>query len=310
MDVNIVFWIAFIAVFVLVFSIDVVFTGRRHDKMSFKVASFWTVCWISIALLFSIAIYLFYPDGEDLALKYLAAYIVEYSLSIDNLFVFILIFSSMSIPVASQPRILKWGIVGAVVLRILFIIAGVGLLHTFKFTIYIFGLILVITSVKMLFSKNEKLNPEKNYFVRFAKKIFPVDMNSDTEHFFTRKNHISYITIAFITLLLVESTDLIFAIDSIPAVLAITDNTFIAITSNLFAILGLRALFFTLAGVLNLFRYLKYGISFILLFIGVKMLVSGFLHISVEISLMIIIISVATSIIASIIINPDKKDNG
>lgn len=306
MDIYFLFWVIFIVLFVVVFSIDVILTGHRHDKMRFKTAAFWTVIWISVALLFSAAIYFFYPDGDDLALKYIAAYIVEYSLSIDNLFVFILIFASMNIQSASQPRILKWGIVGAVVLRIIFIIAGVGLLHAFHFTIYIFGLILVITSVKMVITKEKEVNSEKNFFVRAAKKYFKVDTASGTEHFFIRKNKVTYITLAFITLLLVESTDLIFAVDSIPAVLAITDNYFIAITSNLFAILGLRALFFTISGVLDLFRYLKYGISFILMFIGVKMLVSGIMQISVKISLLVIVVSVAVSILASIIIKPKK----
>lgn len=302
MNVYSIFWISFLVVFISVFTIDAVITGHRHEKMKFKTAGFWTLLWISIALFFSVAIYLFYPDGEDLALKYLAAYIVEYSLSIDNLFVFILIFTSMSIPPASQPRILKWGIIGAVVLRIIFILAGVELIHTFHFTIYIFGLILVITAFKMLISKNEKVNPEKNFFVKSAKKFFPVDTTSDTEHFFTGRGRKKHITLAFITLLLVESTDLIFAIDSIPAVLAITDDRFIAITSNLFAILGLRALFFTISGVLNLFRFLKYAISFILLFIGVKMLLSSVVVISVKVSLLIIIVSVTISIIASLLI--------
>lgn len=307
MDIYFLFWIIFVLLFIVVFSIDVIITGHRHDKMRFKTAAFWTVIWISVALLFSAAIYLFYPEGEDLALKYIAAYIVEYSLSIDNLFVFILIFSSMNIPSSSQPRILKWGIVGAVVLRIIFIIAGVELLHTFHFTIYIFGLILVITSIKMILAKEKEVNSEKNYFVRLTKRYFKVDTETGTDHFFTKKNKVTYITLAFITLLLVESTDLIFAVDSIPAVLAITDNYFIAITSNLFAILGLRALFFTISGILDLFRYLKYGISFILFFIGLKMLVSGMVQISVKISLLVIIISVAVSILASVIIKPEKR---
>jgi tellurite resistance protein TerC len=306
MDIYFLFWVIFIALFIVVFSVDVILTGHRHTKMRFKTAALWTIVWISAAVLFSAAIYFFYPEGEDLAVKYLAAYIVEYSLSIDNLFVFILIFASMGIPASSQPRILKWGIVGAVLLRILFIAAGVELLHAFHFTIYLFGLILVVTSIKMLAAKDKEVNSDRNLFVKIVKKYFKVDTTPDTEHFFTKKDNVTYITLAFITLLMVESTDLIFAVDSIPAVLAITDNYFIAITSNLFAILGLRALFFTISGVLDLFRYLKYGISFILLFIGLKMLVSGIILISVKISLIIIVLSVAVSIIASLVIKPKK----
>ncbi|MDP3581639.1 MAG: TerC family protein, partial [Ignavibacteria bacterium] len=172
----------------------------------------------------------------------------------------------------------------------------------FIFMIYIFGAILVFTAYKMMTSGEGKIEPEKNHFVRAARKVFPVDTESGTDHFFVKKNHKLYATVAFITLVLVESTDVIFAIDSIPAVLAITHDPFIAITSNLFAILGLRSLFFALAGILNLFRYLKYGISFILLFVGVKMLISGFVHIPVQISLLVIVATLAISVLASVVI--------
>jgi tellurite resistance protein TerC len=245
--------------------------------------------------------------GDVKSFEFITGYLVEYSLSVDNLFVFIMIFNVMGITGKNQPRILKWGIIGAVVFRILFIIAGVGLIESFKFMIYVFGLILIYTAYKMLTSKDEKIDPDKNVFVKLAKKVIRIKTDSDTDHFFVRHNKHLYGTIAFVTLILVESTDIIFAVDSIPAVLAITRDSFIAITSNLFAILGLRSLFFALSGILNLFRYLKYGISFILLFIGIKMIISGWIHIPVQISLLVIIGTLIISVFASIVIKETEK---
>lgn len=302
MEIHFLFWIIFAALFLTVFVIDMFITDHRKGAVGVKTALVWTSVWISTAFLFSIFIYFFFPDGGTKSFEFITGYIIEYSLSVDNLFVFILIFSTMGIAERNQPRILKWGIIGAVVLRILFIVAGVELISRFNFMIYVFGAILVYTAYKMMTSSDEKIEPEKNIFVKAAKKIFPVDTETGTDHFFVKKNHKIYATIAFITLVLVESTDVIFAIDSIPAVLAITNDPFIAITSNLFAILGLRSLFFALAGILNLFRYLKYGISFILLFVGIKMLVSGFFHVPVQISLLVIIATLAISIFASVVI--------
>ena len=309
MEIHFLFWIIFAALFLAVFIIDMFITDHRKGAVGVKTALIWTSVWISTAFIFSIFIYFFFPEGGTKSFEFITGYIIEYSLSVDNLFVFIMIFSTMGITDRHQPRILKWGIIGAVVLRILFIVAGVELISRFSFMIYVFGAILVYTAYKMMTSGDEKIEPEKNLFVRAARKIFPVDTESGTDHFFIKKNHKLYATVAFITLVLVESTDVIFAIDSIPAVLAITHDPFIAITSNLFAILGLRSLFFALAGILNLFRYLKYGISFILLFVGVKMLISGFVHIPVQISLLVIIATLAISVFASIVIKEsDDKE--
>src|SRR3989339_456299 len=307
MEIHSLFWVIFAALFLTVFVVDMFITDHRKGSVGVKTALIWTSVWISTAFLFSIFIYFFFPEGSTKSFEFITGYIIEYSLSVDNLFVFIMIFSTMGIPDRYQPRILKWGIVGAVVLRILFIIAGVGLIKSFSFMIYIFGAILVFTAYKMMTSGEGKIEPEKNLFVRAAKKVFPIDTVSGTDHFFVKKNHKLYATVAFITLVLVESTDVIFAIDSIPAVLAITHDPFIAITSNLFAILGLRSLFFALAGILNLFRYLKYGISFILLFVGVKMLISGFVHIPVQVSLLLIIATLAISVFASVVIKEDAE---
>lgn len=307
MEIHSLFWIIFAALFLTVFILDMFITDHRKGAVGVKTALIWTSVWISTAFIFSIFIYFFFPEGSTKSFEFITGYIIEYSLSVDNLFVFIMIFSTMGIPDRYQPRILKWGIVGAVVLRILFIVAGVELIKSFSFMIYIFGAILVFTAYKMMTSGEGKIEPEKNVFVKAAKKIFPVDTESGTDHFFIKKHHKLYATVAFITLVLVESTDVIFAIDSIPAVLAITHDPFIAITSNLFAILGLRSLFFALSGILNLFRYLKYGISFILSFVGVKMLISGFVHIPVQVSLLVIIATLAISVFASVVIKEDAE---
>jgi len=308
MNTGLYFWLGFSIVFILIFLTDMFFTGKRKDKIEVRTALMWSAVWISTALIFGAVIYFYFPMGSEKAFEFIASYLVEYSLSVDNLFVFIMIFGVMGIKEKHQPRILKWGIIGAVVLRILFILAGVELIQKFQFMIYVFGLILVVTAYKMLLSKNEQIEPEKNIVVKLASKIFKIKADEDGDHFFVRHGHTTYATVAFIALILIESTDVIFAVDSIPAVLAITRDPFIAITSNLFAILGLRSLFFALAGILNIFRYLKFGISFILFFVGVKMLISHYVHIPVGISLGIIILCIAISIIASIIIKVPKEE--
>lgn len=282
-------------------------TDHRKGEIQVKTALIWSSIWISTAFIFAITLYYFFPQGEIKSFEFITGYLIEYSLSVDNLFVFIMIFQTMRIPPRYQPRILKWGIIGAVVLRILFIIAGVGLITRFSFMIYIFGAVLVYTAYKMMTSKDEEIHPEKNIFVKLSKKFFRVKTDIGSDHFFVKHNGQRYATVAFITLVLVESTDLVFAIDSIPAVLAITRDSFVAITSNLFAILGLRSLFFALSGILKLFRYLKFGISFILLFVGVKMLLSYVIHIPVQISLFVIIATLGISIFASVIIKENDE---
>ena len=297
-----IFWAVFVVVFVAVFCIDMFVTDHRKEDIRLRTALTWSGIWICTALAFGAAVYFFYPEGNVRGFEFLASYLVEYSLSVDNLFVFILIFNVMGIAHKHQPRILKWGIIGAVVMRIIFIVVGVQLLQKFQFVMYIFGVILVITAVKMLISKDQKIVPEKNLFVRLTSKVFKIKTDDHSGHFFVKNNGTRYATLALVTLVLVESTDLIFAVDSIPAVLSITRDSFVAITSNLFAILGLRSLFFALSGVLQFFRFLKYGISVILLFIGVKMLLAVFVHVPVQVSLLVIVGLLAVSILASVII--------
>lgn len=308
MEIHILFWLIFAALFVAVFILDLVYTSHHKGKVDVKAALIWSVIWIASGFSFAILIFFFFPDGHTKSFEYIASYLVEKSLSVDNLFVFLMIFSAMGIQEKHQPRILKWGIIGAVVLRILFILAGVELIKSFSFMIYVFGAILVYTAVKMILAKDEEIHPDENFFVKITKKIFPVKTDVGSDHFFVKHKGKRYVTLAFITLVLVESTDLIFAVDSIPAVLAITHDPFIAITSNLFAILGLRSLFFALSGILNLFRFLKYGIAFILFFIGIKMLISNLVHIPVQISLIVIIGVLIISVFASIVIREtDEK---
>jgi tellurite resistance protein TerC len=307
MTIELIFILIFIVFFLTVFVIDLFLTGHRKDKIEVNTALRWTAVWISTAMIFAVMIYFYFPHGHEKAMEFLASYLIEYSLSVDNLFVFIMIFTIMGIKDKHQPRILKWGIIGAIVLRIIFITGGITIIQHFKFMIYIFGLILIYTSYKMLTSTNDQIDPDKNICVRIASKIFKIKCDADTDHFFVRESHHTYATIAFVTLILIESTDVIFAVDSVPAVLAITHDPFIAITSNLFAILGLRSLFFALAGILDLFRFLKYGISVILFFVGVKMLISAYIHIPVEISLGLIILCLIVSIAASILIKTKES---
>lgn len=307
MNTETILWGVFAVLFVAVFIIDMYVTDHRKGKVNVKAALMWTGLWISTALIFAAVIYFYLPNGNSKAFEFITSYLIEYSLSVDNLFVFILIFTMMGISEQNQPRILKWGIIGAVVLRIGFIVAGVELIKAFNFMIYLLGGVLVFTAIKMFTSKDEEIHPDHNIFVKLAKKMFKIKTDVPTDHFFVKHEGVTYATVAFITLILVESTDVVFAIDSIPAVLAITQDSFIAITSNLFAILGLRSLFFALSGILNLFRYLKFGISFILLFIGVKMLISGWVHIPVQASLFVILGTLLVSVLASVIIKEEEE---
>ncbi|MDZ4165494.1 MAG: TerC family protein [Smithellaceae bacterium] len=306
METGMVFWLGFAALFGFAFVMDMFVTGRTKHKLETKKALLWTSAWVSLALSFGAVIYFFFPNGEVKALEFITSYIIEYSLSVDNLFVFIMIFGVMGIKEQHQPRILKWGIIGAIVLRILFITLGVELIQRFQFMTYVFGAILIYTAWKMLTSHDEKIDPEKNIAVRLISRVIKIKPDEEGDHFLVKHNNVTYGTVALVTLLLIETTDVIFAVDSIPAVLAITHDPFIAITSNLFAIVGLRSLYFALAGILGLFRFLKYGITIVLFFVGVKMLIAGFYHIPVQISLMVIIFCLIVSILASLFV----KDQG
>ena len=306
MTTQLLYWIIFIVVISMMLAIDLWYTDHSKTKMGLKHALIWSAIWIGVALLYNISIYFKFSDGHIKAMEFLAAYLMEKSLSVDNLFVFIMIFTLMGIEDRDQPHILKWGILGAIFFRIIFILTGVALIEKFDFVIYIFGAILLFTAYKMAFMEEKKIEPEKNLFVKFVSKIFPVKTNN-VHKFFVKENGKLYITNLFLTLVLIESTDIIFALDSIPAVIAISRDPFIIITSNIFAILGLRALYFALAGIMGLFRFLKYGISFLLFFVGVKMLISDFYHVPINISLFVIAITLTISILASVLIKEKPK---
>lgn len=335
------FWIAFIVLYLIVFFIDMYATSHRKKQMTVGVALRWTGLWISIAILYGVSILLFFPQNPDSEVstktvmfqKFLAGYFTEYSLSIDNLFVFIMIFSLMNVAEKNQPKLLKLGILLSIVLRILFIVLGMGLVERFHWIIYIFGVILLYTAYKMAFTnEDEKIDPKSNFLYKTASRWFPVDPDLDNPKFFSRINGKLHITMVMLVFLVIGSTDVLFAVDSIPAiigvikegaegVLTLEEENFLAITSNVFAVMGLVSLFFALKGIMGLFRYLKFGVSFILFFIGVKMMLPalGFIHKgtgeAIEnffsrnswLSLTVIIGTLILSILLSIIIK-EKKD--
>ena len=278
-------------------AIDLGVAQRKVHVISMKEAAVWSTVWIVLALVFNAAIY-FIMD-EERALQFLAGYIIEKSLSVDNMFIFVMIFGYFNVPAIYQPRVLKWGIIGAILMRFALILAGATVLETFHWMIYVFGGAILVTGARMLIERERKVEPEKNPVVRLLKKLILVTDRIDDEKFFTRVNGIRYATPLFIVLILVETTDLIFAIDSIPAIFAITTDTFIVYTSNIFAILGLRALYFLLAGTLHRFTYLKIGLSIILLFVGTKMILSDLYKIPTAVSLTVVLSILGASVFAS-----------
>jgi tellurite resistance protein TerC len=294
------FWIIFAAVAAVIMFIDLYATDHRNGKIGLKRSLIWSGVWICTALVFNLFIYLYLENGHQKALEFLTGYLIEYSLSVDNLFVFLMIFSVMGVPAENQPHVLKWGILSAVVFRVIFILAGVGLITLFHPIIYVFAVILMYAAYKMAFGEDHQIDYNDSFLIKTATKYFKFHPGFYGNHFFIKKNNKVYITSLFLTLLIIESSDIIFAVDSIPAVIAITRDQFIIITSNIFAILGLRSLYFALAGIVQLFVYLKYGVSIVLFFVGVKMLISGFYKIPTEISLAVIIFCLAGSVILSL----------
>lgn len=294
------FWIIFAVIASLIIFIDLYATDHRHGKLGLKRSLMWSGIWISTALLFNLFIYFYLENGHQKGLEFLTAYLIEYSLSVDNLFVFLMIFKVMDVPARSQPHVLKWGILSAIIFRIVFILAGVGLINLFHPVIYVFGVILLFAAYKMAFGGEQKINYEKNPMIKFVKRFFNITNKFEGDHFFIKQGGKFFATSLFLTLIVIESSDIVFAVDSIPAVIAITRDSFIIITSNIFAILGLRALYFALSGLVDTFSYLKYGVACILFFVGVKMLLSEYYPIPTELSLGIIIFFLAGSIILSL----------
>lgn len=295
------FGFIFAAVIALMLFIDLYVTDHRRGKITLKASLIWSGVWIFTALLFNLFLYFYLEDGHQKALEFLTGYIIEKSLSVDNLFVFLMIFSVMDIKPENQPHILKWGILSAIVFRIIFIFAGVALINLFHPIIYVFAIILLLAAYKMAFGGEQKIDVENNWLIKISRKYFKLNTAYQGKKFFIKINKKTYITTTFLTLLLIESSDIVFAVDSIPAIIAITNDTFIIISSNIFAILGLRALYFALAGLVDLFVYLKYGVAIILFYVGIKMLISEFYKIPTEVSLFVILFFLGGSIVLSLI---------
>lgn len=295
-------WTGFAITLGIMFILDLGIFNRKSHEISFREAASWTTVWVTLALAFNIGVY--YELGKEKALEFLAGYLIEQSLSVDNLFVFIMIFSYFHISNKYQPKILKWGIIGALALRAVFIIAGIDLIERFSWTIYIFGGILIVTGIKMGFGKEEQLEPEKNLAVRIIRRFMPITKRIRSDKFFVRRGGITAATPLFLALVVIESSDVIFAIDSIPAVLSVTRDPLIVYTSNAFAIMGLRSMYYLLANVMGMFAYLKLGVSFILAFVGLKMLLTHTqfkipIHFSLGVIFGVLTISVLSSIITA-----------
>ncbi|MBQ3667264.1 MAG: TerC family protein [Elusimicrobiaceae bacterium] len=296
-SVSIGLWVAFWITVVAALFIDLTVLNKHHGHVSIKEAAVMVCAWVSLALVFGGAIWLF--EGPQHALAFYTGYVLEYSLSIDNMFVFILIFSYFAIPHDLQPKALLWGILGAVALRFVFIFVGVQLISLFSWTIYVFGVLLIFTAVKMLLQKeDDEFDPSNSLPLKVLKKFMPLKTDYHGENFFIKEGVKWFATPLFAAVLVIEMSDLIFAVDSIPAVLSITQDTFLVYSSNIFAIIGLRSLYFLLSGMAGKFPYLKYGISVILFFVGIKMLLSHHVKIPILASLGIIVGVLFLSIIA------------
>jgi tellurite resistance protein TerC len=300
------FWIGFNVFILGMLALDLGVFNRRAHHISVKESLGWIALWVSLALLFNLWIY--FEKGPVKALEFFTGYIIELSLSVDNLFVFLVVFSYFRVPDQYKHRVLFWGIVGALVLRAVFILAGLTLIHYFTWINYVFGAILLYTGIRMLFHSNDA-PPEldKNLIVRLWKRYFPVHEHYVGKKFFIRENGILKATPLFIVLLVVEATDVMFAIDSIPAVLSVSKDPFIVYTSNVFAILGLRSIFFALSNAMDYFRFLKYGLALILGFVGFKMIISHFYHLPIEFALSAVLIILAGSIFLSILYKGYRK---
>lgn len=295
---RILLWIFFNIFVLAMLALDLGVFHRKEHVIKIKEALVWSAVWITLALFFNLGIYFW--RGPETALEFLTGYLIEKSLSVDNIFVFLLIFSYFGVPSLYQHKVLFWGILGALIMRALFIAAGITLIEKFHWTIYIFGALLVLIGVRLALQKERKIQPERNPVLRLFHRWVPFTDDYAEGRFFVRRAGRYFATPLFIVLIVVETTDVIFAVDSIPAILAITLDPFIVYTSNVFAILGLRALYFALAGVMGLFHHLHYGLSAILVFVGIKMLLADLYKIPVGIALSVVAGILLFSVIFSI----------
>jgi len=301
-----VFWILFNLFVLAMLTLDLGVLNRPSRRVSFRQALAWSGVWIALAAAFAV-LELFW-HGRAQALQFVTGYVIELSLSADNLFIFLVIFRYFKVPDEHQHKVLFWGILGALLMRGVFILTGVGLIHRFSWITYAFGALLVYSGLKLLRQGESKIHPEKNFVLRLFHRIFPVTREYVGGQFFTRREGL-YATPLLVALLVVETSDILLAVDSIPAVLAITLNAFIVYTSNVFAILGLRSMYFALSGMMDLFHYLHYGLSVVLILIGLKMLGSHYVHIPTEWALAIVLAVLGASILASLL-NPHEKSTG
>jgi len=302
-------WIGFNLFVLSLLALDLGVFHRHAHKVSIKEATIWSIVWITMAMFFNLGLYLFWDkvspnssySNSEAALAFFTGYLIEKSLSVDNIFVFVLIFTFFAVPAIYQHRVLFWGILGALIMRGALIAVGAVLLKEFHWIIYIFGAFLIFTGIRMAIHRNEEMHPEQNPVVKLLRRIIPVAENYEGDHFFIRRAGKLLATPLFLVLLIVESTDLVFAVDSIPAIFAVTNDPFIVYTSNVFAILGLRSLYFLLAGVLDKFYYLKLGLSFVLAFVGTKMVIVDIYKIPVGLSLGVIASILAISVVGSLL---------
>ena len=292
-------WIGFLVFVLAMLAIDLGVFHRKAHEVSLKEAGIWSAVWVALSAVFAVGVYGIF--GSQKALEFTTGYLIEKALAVDNIFVFVVIFTTFGIPAIYQHRVLFWGILGALVMRAAFILAGGAFLARFHWAIYVFGGILALTGLKLLLQRNQEVHPERNPVVRAFQRFFPVTPRLEGEHFMVKRDGRRYATPLLLALVAVEVTDLIFAVDSIPAIFAITRDPFIVFTSNIFAILGLRSMYFLLAGVIHRFVYLKVGLSFVLIFVGAKMLLVGFYKVPTAASLGIIAAILGVSVIASLL---------
>lgn len=298
MDHSLLLWGLFNVFILCMLAIDLFVFNKEAHEISIRESLSWTAVWISLSLLFGVGVYFCLSPKE--AIDYYTGYLIEYSLSVDNIFVFILIFSYFRVEPKYQHKVLFWGILGALFMRLFFIFAGVALLERFHWIIYVFGSFLVLTGIRLAYEHDREIHPERNPILKLVRKLIPVTKRYHGDRFFIHKMGRRFATPMFVVLIVIETTDLVFALDSIPAILAITTDRFIVYSSNAFAILGLRALYFSLSGIMKLFHFLHYGLSMILIFVGVKMLISDVYHIPTPYALAFVATTLTVSVVVSI----------
>jgi tellurite resistance protein TerC len=298
-------WTGFSLFILTMLSLDLGLFNRKAHTVKYREAWIWSAIWVTLAMGFAGIV--FYYLGSPSGVEFLTGYLIELSLSVDNLFVFLLIFSYFKVPAKFQHRVLFWGVMGALFMRLTLIFVGAALINRFHWIIYIFGAFLVYTGIKMFREEEIDIQPEQNPLVRLVTRFLPITRHYEEEKFFTKQNGKRTGTLLLLVLMVVEVTDLVFAVDSIPAIFAVTTNTFIVYTSNVFAILGLRSMYFLLAGMVDKFRYLRFGLAIVLTFIGLKMLISRWYHISTPVSLVVVAVVLVGSVVGSLLIAPSAE---